>query len=142
MKSIILLFFMFSLSLFAQSESPSVQQDSSKFTIDNCVNQFDEEGIIKTKVGYKYWFVDKDFIDGRTLKMSVVRPNSATHKPHFHEEDEFFFIIEGKAEVHLNGETKILYPYATFYCPPESVHGIKNVGDSELKYLVIKKLKQ
>ncbi len=73
--------------------------------------------------------------------MSVVKPNAQTHKPHFHKEDEFFFVIEGKAEFHLNGETKVVDKYATFYCPANSVHGIRNVGDTELKYLVIKTLK-
>jgi oxalate decarboxylase/phosphoglucose isomerase-like protein (cupin superfamily) len=27
----------------------------------------------------------------------------------------------------------------SFYCPSFSEHGIRNVGDTELKYLVIKK---
>jgi mannose-6-phosphate isomerase-like protein (cupin superfamily) len=27
----------------------------------------------------------------------------------------------------------------SFYCPPSVEHGIRNVGDTELKYLVIKK---
>ncbi len=30
-------------------------------------------------------------------------------------------------------------PMSSFYCPPGSKHGIRNVGDTELKYLVIKK---
>ena len=57
---------------------------------------------------------------------------------HFHTEDEFFFVFEGIAEFHLNGKTKTVEKRSTFYCPPNSIHGIKNVGDTELKYLVIK----
>lgn len=114
-------------------------QDKKEFTIENCVNQFDPEKVVETKVGYQYWFVDKDFLDGRTLKMSVVAPHSATHEPHSHAEDEFFFVLEGTAEFVLNGETVIAEPYASFYCPPGSLHGIRNIGDTELKYLVIKK---
>jgi oxalate decarboxylase/phosphoglucose isomerase-like protein (cupin superfamily) len=30
-------------------------------------------------------------------------------------------------------------PYTSFYCPPSVLHGIRNTGDKELKYLVIKK---
>ena len=111
----------------------------AKFNIENCVSQFSMEGIDSTKVGYQFWFVDKDFLDGRTLKMSVVAPKKATHPPHSHEEDEFFFVLEGTAEFYLDGETKVAEPYASFYCPPNSLHGIRNVGDTELKYLVIKK---
>lgn len=112
------------------------------FTIDNCVNIFDPAKVESTKVGYQYWFADKKFLDGRTLKMSVVKPHEATHPPHKHTEDEFFFVLEGMAEFYLDGKTKIAGPYASFYCPSNSEHGIRNVGDTELKYLVIKKYEE
>lgn len=110
-----------------------------KYTIDNCVNGFSMDKAQKTKVGYQFWFADSTFIDGRTIKMSVVAPHSATHPPHKHAEDEFFFVLEGKAEFYLDGKTKIAGPYTSFYCPSNVEHGIRNVGDMELKYLVIKK---
>lgn len=116
-------------------------QSSQKdwYTIRNCVNEFTMSRVESTKVGYQYWFADKDFIDGRTLKLSVVKPHEATHAPHIHSEDEFFFVLEGKAEFSLKGETKVAGPYTSFYCPSNVEHGIRNVGDTELKYLVIKK---
>jgi len=110
-----------------------------KYTIENCVTEFSMDKTIKTNAGYQFWFADKDFIDGRTLKMSVVAPHSATHPPHKHVEDEFFFILEGTAEFYLDGKTKTAGPYTSFYCPSEIMHGIRNIGDTELKYLVIKK---
>ena len=109
------------------------------YTIDNVVNSFDEEQIKQTAVGYQYWFADKEFAEGKTLKLSVVKPHSATHDPHEHEEDEFFFVLEGTAEFHLDGKTKTGGPMTSFYCPSGVSHGIRNVGDTELKYLVIKK---
>ncbi|HLA68250.1 MAG TPA: cupin domain-containing protein [Bacteroidota bacterium] len=115
---------------------------SRVFSIDECVNQFQASRVESTKVGYQYWFVDKQFLDGRTLKMSVVAPHKATHAPHKHAEDEFFFVLEGTAEFYLNGKTKTAGPYTSFYCPPNSEHGIRNTGDSVLKYLVIKKYEQ
>ena len=117
----------------------SYQFDSTNYTIGNCVNEFTMEGIEKTKVGFQYWFADINFLDGRTIKLSVVAPHSATHPPHKHSEDEFFFVLEGNAEFYLNGETKSDGPMTSFYCPPFSEHGIRNIGDTELKYLVIKK---
>jgi quercetin dioxygenase-like cupin family protein len=113
--------------------------DTKSFDIDNCVSEFNINEVDSTKVGYQFWFVDKQFLDGRTLKMSVVAPKSATHPPHQHEEDEFFFVLEGTAEFYLDGKTRTAGPYTSFYCPPNSMHGIKNVGDTQLKYLVIKK---
>lgn len=134
MKSSILKVFLF---IFLAHQSITAQE--KKFTIENCVNQFNIEDAVKTDVGYQYWFADKDFLDGSTLKMSVVAPNKSTHAPHKHIEDEFFFVLEGTAEFYLDGKTRISGAYTSFYCPSNMEHGISNVGDTELKYLVIKK---
>jgi mannose-6-phosphate isomerase-like protein (cupin superfamily) len=109
------------------------------WTISRCVNAFTSSRIESTKAGYQYWFADKSFLDGRTLKLSVVRPHAATHAPHTHGEDEFFFVLEGKAQFFLNGDSVEVGPMTSLYCPPDSYHGIRNAGDAELKYLVIKK---
>ena len=143
MRNIILIisipvFLFLSNIVFCQTDKSSGQLDK-EWTLDNCVTQFSMQDTIQTPVGYQYWFFDKNFIDGRTLKMSVVAPHSATHPPHQHAEDEFFFVLEGKAEFFLNGKTKEGDKYSAFYCPRNSVHGIRNIGDTELKYLVIKK---
>ena len=123
----------------AQEKKSDPNSSEKKFTIENCVSKFDMDKTVKTKVGYQFWFVDKDFLDGRSLKMSVVAPHEATHAPHKHAEDEFFFVLEGTAQFYLDGKTTTAGPYASFYCPSFVEHGISNVGDTELKYLVIKK---
>lgn len=138
---IILLLVVVSHSLFAQN-LPTPAKVEKKYTIENCVTVFSMDKVIKTDVGYQFWFADKDFIDGRTLKMSVVAPHSATHAPHKHVEDEFFFVLEGTAEFFLDGKTKTAGPYTSFYCPSNVEHGIKNPGDTQLKYLVIKKYQE
>lgn len=113
---------------------------AQKYTIENCVNEFSKEKSVATNAGYQYWFADKTFLeDGRTLKLSVVEPGKATHAPHRHVEDEFFFILEGKAEFFLDGKTVVVGPYTSLYCPTNQEHGIRNIGDVQLKYLVIKK---
>ncbi|MEF3077643.1 cupin domain-containing protein [Winogradskyella poriferorum] len=109
------------------------------YTIEECVNTFSEEKTVPTKAGYQYWFADKDFLDGRTIKMSVVAPGKSTHAPHKHKEDEFFYVLEGKAKFHLDGKEVVVEANTSLYCPSWSMHGISNAGDTELKYLVIKK---
>jgi len=137
MKKILVLYF---LLVFAHFQSMSQEPTTDcKWTIHNCVNQFDSTKVIPTKAGYQYWFAGKTFIDGRTLKMSVVAPHQATHPPHKHVEDEFFFVLEGKALFILAGDSVVGEPYASFYCPSGVEHGIRNIGDTVLKYLVIKK---
>jgi len=123
----------------AQQKMTSPGSSRRAFSLDDCINEFSPAQIESTNVGYQYWFVGKDFLDGRTLKLSVVKPRMATHAPHKHPEDELFFVLEGKAELYLNGKTRVAEPYTSFYCPPNSEHGIRNVGDTILKYLVMKK---
>jgi quercetin dioxygenase-like cupin family protein len=141
-RDIVFLLLFANLGLIAQPGSKKAGAPDSvkiKYTIDNCINTFSMDKIEKTKVGYQYWFVDRDFVDGKTLKMSVVKPHEATHPPHVHPEDEFFFILEGQAEVYLNGEWRSVKPYTSFYCQSNVEHGIRNTTDKELKYLVFKK---
>jgi len=133
--------FMFIMSQPIKAQDKNEDQSASEktYTIENCVNQFSMDDTVKTDAGYQYWFVDKDFLDGRTLKMSVVAPHLSTHEPHKHIEDEFFFILEGTASFYLDGKTTEVGKYTSLFCPSNVMHGISNVGDTELKYLVIKK---
>ena len=134
--SLFLLMAFYSLSAQVKSDSLKIVK---QFTIENCLKEFSMDKAEKTAVGYQFWFADKDFIDGRTIKMSAVAPHSATHPPHKHVDDEFFFVLEGTAEFYLDGKTKTAGQYTSFYCPSNVEHGIKNVGNTELKYLVIRK---
>jgi len=51
------------------------------YSMDDCVNTFDPARTKTTRAGFAYWFADKDFIDGRTLKMSAVQPGLESHAP-------------------------------------------------------------
>lgn len=131
--------FVLIVSLFSTSLLTAQIDTTKKYTVEQCINSFTPAKIESTKAGYQYWFVDRNFLDGRTLKMSVVRPQEATHPPHKHPEDEFFFVLEGTAEIYLYGTWTQVTPYTSIYCPPNELHGIRNAGTTELKYLVIKK---
>lgn len=126
-----------SLALLCGAASAFAQ--SARGSIDTCVKAFDLAAVEPTKAGYQYWFADRNYLDGRTLKLSVVAPGKATHAPHSHAEDEFFFVLEGRAEFFMNGERRAVGPMTSLYCPPRSEHGIRNAGPDTLRYLVIKK---
>jgi quercetin dioxygenase-like cupin family protein len=141
LKLFLLTIFLFALLNFsvAQNSLKSVSE-AKNYSIENCINKFDQAKAVKTSVGYQYWFIEQNFLaDGQTVKMSVVAPNKATHAPHKHEGDEIFFVLEGTAQFYLDGKTTTGGAYSTFYCPVGSEHGISNAGSTELKYLVIRK---
>jgi quercetin dioxygenase-like cupin family protein len=124
----------------AQEAVKDTAPAAKNYTIENCINQFNKNKSVKTSVGYQYWFIPQDFLpDGLTVKMSVAGPHQATHPPHKHKGDEIFFVLEGTAKFYLNGKTTTGGANTSFYCPDGSEHGISNVGDTELKYLVIRK---
>lgn len=138
-----ILFSMITLTTYlsAQTKHVSVENGNppqTKYTIDNCISHFSMAKTIKTDSGYQFWYVDKNFANGKTLKLSVVGPHKSTHAPHVHPEDEFYFIIAGRAEVYLAGKWKAVDANSSFYCPSNVEHGIRNPGNKELKYLVIK----
>lgn len=108
------------------------------YSLDNSARTFSMKEIEKTAAGYQYWFFDKAFAEGRTIKLSMVGPHQRSHAPHRHEGHEFFFVLSGKAEFFLDGKTRVVGPQTALYCPPGVMHGIANVGDTELTYLVIK----
>jgi mannose-6-phosphate isomerase-like protein (cupin superfamily) len=110
-----------------------------RYSLDNLVNPFTMDRTEKSDTGYVYWFFDKQFTgNGKTLKLSVVHPHEASHPPHHHVEDEFWYVLEGKAEFFIDGKTRIVGPNTGMYAPSNVEHGIKNAGDTDLKYLVIK----
>ncbi|MCX7983659.1 MAG: cupin domain-containing protein [Bacteroidetes bacterium] len=139
MESLRVWFFLMHCVINTLALSQPMPSDTLYYTREKCITPFDASKIESTKAGYQFWFVDKNFLDGRTLKLSVVKPREATHAPHKHPEDEFFFLLEGTAEIYLFGKWTPVTPYTSIYCPPHEVHGIRNAGDTELKYLVIKK---
>jgi len=126
-------------SILSQEVKKELTAIDQKYTIENCVNHFELDKAVKTKVGYQYWFADKNFTLENTLKMSIVEPGKSTHAPHHHVEEELFYILEGTAEFFLDGKTVTAGSNTSFYCPSNVEHGIKNVGNTNLKYLVIKK---
>ena len=112
--------------------------DEPVYTIANCVSELSEERVQKTDKGWQFWFVPSSLSKGLVFKMTEVRAHSANHSAHVHPEDEIIFVFEGKVEFTLAGESKTVGPNSSLYCPPGIPHGIRNVGDTPIRYAIIK----
>jgi len=119
------------------AEKQKVRGDSM-FTVENCVREFSEDKAEKTTQGWQFWSVPTDLSPTFNLKVTQVGPQSANHPPHAHPEEEIYYVLEGKAEFSLDGKSKTVGPNSTMFCPSGMPHGIRNVGDSPLRYAVIK----
>ena len=54
---------------------------------------------------------------------------------HWHYYEEFITVLDGVAEVKVNGETAIVEARGTLIVPPRAFHGFTNVGDGLLTVL-------
>ena len=129
------LFCLFPFLILAQVKDSTA---ASKYDIEKCVNKFDIDKSEKTKAGYQYWFSDKNFSDGKTIKMSVVKPGLEVHPPKANAGNEFIFILDGDGEFFLDGQVKKVGSMTCLFYPANAVCGIKNIGDKDLKYLVVR----
>ena len=76
----------------------------------------------------------KDF----TIHMSVINPGERAHPPHDHPDEEVLFLLEGTAEALVGEHTETIVPDTAVFCPPGITHGLRNVGDVPMRYLVIR----
>jgi len=122
-----------------RAADPAPMTAAKSYSIDACVTAFDAAKTVPNGPGRAFWFADENFTpDHRTLKLSIMPAKAASHPPHQHPEDEFFLVLEGTAEFFLNGERRVVGAMTSLYAPSNVPHGIRNVGDTELRYLVIK----
>ena len=72
------------------------------------------------------------------FSVAVERGEPACWFPaHAHDLEQIFYIIEGRMEVTIAGETRAIGPREMVYVPRNAEHAGRNVGDGPLEYLVI-----
>jgi len=71
-----------------------------------------------------------------TMFISVTQPGSGP-PPHWHEkDDEWFLVLEGRAEFFKDGEWTEVPVGTAAFMPRGSVHTFRNAGDTPLKQLI------
>jgi mannose-6-phosphate isomerase-like protein (cupin superfamily) len=71
--------------------------------------------------------------DSATQFIGLVPPGRAPD--HFHTYDEVIYILEGRGELHIGGDSAPLRPGSCVHLPARLVHCLANTGDSELRLL-------
>jgi quercetin dioxygenase-like cupin family protein len=73
----------------------------------------------------------------RTFGRLNVTPPGGGPGPHYHEnEDEWFYIVEGKVSFLLNGTWTDMFPGDCVYAPRGSVHAFKNTTDQTIRVFI------
>ena len=65
-------------------------------------------------------------------------PNWSTNKTHLHNSRESaYYILEGSARVHINGEETVIGPGTAVYLSPGDIHGVVGAGPEGLVMLEV-----
>lgn len=74
----------------------------------------------------------------RDLSILVERGEPGCWFPeHRHDMEQVFFVIQGRMEITIDGETRIFGPREMVYVPRNAAHAGRNAADEPLEYLVI-----
>jgi len=88
------------------------------------------------------WGVFRKYFEGNTVGTknvlsgtAEIKPGMEIHPPHAHEEEEYLMVIEGQGTWTINGKTMPAKAGDILYAKPWDSHGIKNTGNSTLKFV-------
>ena len=98
--------------------------------------------VITDRLGISELFVDETLPDAASplyFHHRAVPPGGRAHAPHAHATDqvEGIFVIEGEAEVELDGEVRRLTAGQAALLNTRRLHGFRNAGATPLRYLVM-----
>ncbi|MFQ6616838.1 MAG: cupin domain-containing protein [Fidelibacterota bacterium] len=68
-----------------------------------------------------------------TTSLVVIQPGGY-QRIHNHEPEQIYFILEGSGEMTVGDETLSVSPGDCIFIPSGALHGLNNVGESQLRY--------
>jgi mannose-6-phosphate isomerase-like protein (cupin superfamily) len=76
---------------------------------------------------------------GYTLEMheTVLGPGVETHPPHTHGHQEIIILVEGAAQVSMDGRTDTVEAGSVIFYEPSKPHNLRNTGTVPCRYYVI-----
>jgi len=69
--------------------------------------------------------------------LETIEPGRATPRNAHATFVQMYFIVEGRARVHIGGETRDVAAPAVAYIPLRTDHHVENVGESVLRYVYV-----
>ncbi len=80
---------------------------------------------------------DKQALDLRYSLAHAILPSGEVSDPHSLTTSEVYYILEGKGEMHIDGEQQIVEPGDAVYIPPNAKQFIRSMGDTDLVFICI-----
>ena len=77
------------------------------------------------------------FQSGRLmLGLNCLEPGQAQHAHEHHDQDKFYFVVEGTGEFDVGGESRSAGEGMVVWAPSGVMHGVTNTGSERLVLLV------
>ena len=115
--------------------------DKNLEKINTSVFDWEQMKVEKTRSGER-----RQILEGKTnafdyfeIYVTTLSPGNAPHGSHVHADmEELIIVKEGLIEQSINGDKKLLGPGSVILALPGDDHGIRNAGDSEASYYIIR----
>jgi (S)-ureidoglycine aminohydrolase len=115
--------------------------DENPEKINTSVFDWKKMKVEKTKSGER-----RQILEGKTnvfdyfeIHVTTLNPGNAPHGSHVHADmEELIIVKEGLVEQNINGDKKLLGPGSVVLALPGDEHGIRNAGDTEASYYIIR----
>ena len=106
---------------------------------ETCVLKIDELDVVKRGGGIETrLLIDKERCGAEAFMTGITQfPVGQGAHMHHHNCDEQVTLLEGAAEVEIEGDITRIKPYDTTYIPAGKVHRFTNIGDTPMKILWI-----
>ncbi len=91
------------------------------------------------KIGPDYSTAHGGWVLGERIQVLLYNKAQGTgSRPHTHPNEQFIFILKGRARAVVNGEEKIVGPGEVVHMPADSLHNVVALPGEDLAYLTAK----
>jgi quercetin dioxygenase-like cupin family protein len=113
--------------------------DEKSGLLDSTAWKWEEMAVKKTDVGELRSLVREPTrtLDELEMHITTLNPNTTSHAPHTHPNEEIVIVREGTLQAHVNGKEVVVGPGGILFYASMQPHGVKNIGDTPATYFVI-----
>jgi quercetin dioxygenase-like cupin family protein len=113
--------------------------DEKRPLLDSTAWKWEDMAVKKTDVGELRSLVREPTrtLDELEMHITTLNPNTTSHPPHTHPNEEIVIVREGTLQAHVNGKEVVVGPGGILFYASMQPHGVKNIGDTPATYFVI-----
>jgi quercetin dioxygenase-like cupin family protein len=113
--------------------------DEKRPLLDSTAWKWEDMAVKKTDVGELRSLVREPTrtLDELEMHITTLNPNTTSHPPHTHPNEEIVIVREGTLQAHVNGKEVVVGPGGILFYASMQPHGVKNIGGTPATYFVI-----